>query len=106
MATVTKLHLVEKVFEAAGGQLAEATALVDGTLAVIKDTLANGEDVLISGFGKFHIRDKKARKGRNPKTGEAMTIVPRLVVTFHAGTALRKACMAKVHPMEGEEPRS
>ena len=105
MATMTKVGLAEKVFEATGSQLAEAVALVDGTLAVIKDALASGEDVLISTFGKFHVRDKKARNGRNPKTGEAMAIVSRRVVTFHAAATLRNRCKAKVYPVEGEEPR-
>lgn len=105
MATITKLHLADKVYEACGGDHAEAVALVDATLAVIKDTLGNGEDVLISGFGKFHIRDKKARNGRNPKTGEGIVIVPRRVVMFHAAATLRNRCKAKVHPKgEGEEP--
>lgn len=100
MATITKSHLADKVYNACGGQIDEAMALVDATLAVIKDALGNGEDVLISGFGKFHIRDKKARKGRNPKTGEVLAVAPRKVVTFHAAAVIRSKCKANVHPKE------
>ena len=104
MATVTKVQIADRVHDACGGEVAEAMALVEGTLAAVKDALAGGEDVLISGFGKFRVRDKKARKGRNPKTGEELEVASRRVVTFHAAAELRDRCKAKVYPGEGEGP--
>jgi integration host factor subunit alpha len=100
--TVTKLQLADRVHEACGGEVAEAVKIVEGTLAAIKAALADGEDVLISGFGKFHVRDKEARKGRNPKTGEELEVAPRRVVTYHAAAELRARCKAKVNPEEEE----
>jgi len=106
MATVTKVQIADRVHDACGGEVAEAMALVAGTLAVVGDALAAGEDVLISSFGRFHLRDKKARKGRNPKTGKELDVAPRRVVTFHAAPNLRNACKAVVHPTLGEEHRA
>jgi integration host factor subunit alpha len=57
---------------------------------LIKRSLESGEDVLVSGFGKFKVREKKARKGRNPATGEGVILDPRRVVTFHCSGKLRK----------------
>ena len=58
--------------------------------ALFKRSLESGEDVLVSGFGKFKVREKKARKGRNPATGEGVILDPRRVVTFHCSGKLRK----------------
>jgi integration host factor subunit alpha len=104
MATVTKLSMAHKVFEAGVGNLAEAIDFVDETIEMIKDALARGEDVLVSGFGTFRVRDKKARKGRNPKTGEKLIVASRRVVKFHASGELRKRCKATVYPEPGEGP--
>jgi integration host factor subunit alpha len=100
MATLTKMELAGKVMESGGGNIKEAMDLVEATLELVKGTLAGSEDVLISGFGKFHIRDKKARKGRNPKTGEEIVVAPRRVVTFHASNELRNRCKAAVYPAD------
>jgi len=59
-------------------------------LKIIKQNLENGEDVLISGFGKFCVKEKKERKGRNPATGDDMMLSPRKVVTFRCSPVLRK----------------
>jgi integration host factor subunit alpha len=59
-------------------------------IEIIKRSLESGEDVLVSGFGKFKVREKKARKGRNPATGEGVILDPRRVVTFHCSGKLRK----------------
>lgn len=67
----------------------EAGHLTETLLKVIKDTLTSGEDILISGFGKFQISDKAERLGRNPKTGESMMLKPRRVVTFKPSGKLR-----------------
>ena len=104
MATLTKMELAGKVMESGAGNIKEAIDLVEATLELVKETLAKGEDVLISGFGKFHIRDKKARKGRNPKTGEEIIVAPRRVVTFRASNELRNRCKATVNPQAHQPP--
>ncbi|MBU1240890.1 integration host factor subunit alpha [Myxococcota bacterium] len=73
----------------------EADALVEAVLETIKETLATGEDVLISSFGKWSVREKSPRPGRNPKTGEAITISKRRVVTFTPSLILKKALASK-----------
>ena len=62
---------------------------VESILSIIKDTLESGEDVLISGFGKFCVKEKSERKGRNPYTGDEMLLRPRKVVTFRCSGKLR-----------------
>ncbi len=69
----------------------DAVDLVDLLVEEIKRTLEDGDDVLITGFGKWVVRDKPARPGRNPATGEAMEIAPRRVVTFRPSAVLRQA---------------
>jgi len=96
MSTVTKIELAEKIVEQGLCGIKEAVELVESTLETIKSSLSSGEDVLLSGFGKFHVRDKRARKGRNPKTGTEMTVAPRRVVTFHASNELRNKCKGSV----------
>jgi integration host factor subunit alpha len=71
-----------------------ATRLVDATLEIIKKNLGNGIPVLISGFGKFNVKFKWARKGRDPKTGEAIVLDSRRIVTFQASQKLK----AKMNP--------
>jgi integration host factor subunit alpha len=68
----------------------ESRQLVERFFHIIKDTLAQGEDLLISGFGKFSVRHKKARWGRNPQTKESLTIGARKVVVFKASRVLRQ----------------
>jgi integration host factor subunit alpha len=63
--------------------------LVESLLEIMKKSLENGEDVLISGFGKFRVKNKKERMGRNPQTGEDMTLKPRRVVTFMCSEVLK-----------------
>lgn len=79
---MTKADIVSEVYERVGLSKKEATEIVETVLDTIKDTLKGGETVKIAGFGNFVIRDKGARKGRNPKTGENIEITPRKVVTF------------------------
>jgi integration host factor subunit alpha len=64
-------------------------------LKLIKNSLGNGNDVLLSGFGKFYVKDKSARKGRNPQTGEALLLDARRVVTFKPSGKLRKKVNGK-----------
>ena len=93
--TLTKAILAARVAEKRDGPtLKGAAEAVEHTFEIIKAALEGGENVLISGFGKFTVRDKHARVGRNPKTGEAITIQPRRVVSFKYSVALRDAVNA------------
>ena len=87
--TLTKIQIVESIQNQTGFPKSKSSEIVETLLEIIKDTLASGEDVLISGFGKFCIREKKERKGRNPATGDAMMLRPRRVVTFRCSGKLR-----------------
>ena len=80
--TVVKADLVDRVYEKVGFTRQEAVEAVDILLNEIKAVLASGEDVRISGFAGFHLRDKKSRNARNPKTGEPIRIRSRRVLTF------------------------
>src|SRR5690625_3347221 len=87
--TLTKAQLTEELFEQVGLNKREAKDLVDTFFDQIRTVLASGEPVKLSGFGNFQVRDKPARPGRNPKTGEVIPIAPRRVVTFHASQKLK-----------------
>ena len=80
--TVVKAELVERVYEKVGFTRQEATEAVEIVLNEIKIVLASGEDVRISGFAGFHLREKKARNARNPRSGEPVRIGARRVLTF------------------------
>ncbi len=86
---MTKADIVERIYKEAGFTKKEAADLVDLVFNTIKDTLAKGEKVKISGFGNFSIRDKATRMGRNPQTGDAMPIPARRVLTFKPSQVLR-----------------
>ena len=88
--SLTKADIVERVYKEAGFSKKEAADLVDLVFKVIKDTLARGEKVKISGFGNFSIRDKATRVGRNPQTGDAMEISARRVLTFKPSQVLKE----------------
>jgi integration host factor subunit alpha len=88
--SLTKADIVERVYKEAGFSKKEAADLVDMVFKVIKDTLARGEKVKISGFGNFSIRDKETRVGRNPQTGQAMEISARRVLTFKPSQVLKE----------------
>ena len=88
--SLTKACIVEAVVEANGYTHKKAFEAVEIMLELIKRTLETGEDVLISGFGKFCVKNKKKRRGRNPATGEDLILAPRKVVTFRSSTKLRE----------------
>ena len=88
--TITKLDLVNHLHDTLGLNKVESKELVEAFFQEIKQSLKNNEDVKISGFGNFKILNKKERPGRNPKTGEPVTISARKVVTFKASQKLRK----------------
>lgn len=87
--TLTKDHLVSALAEANRYPRNQAVELVETLLELIKSKLASGEDVLVSGFGKFCVKEKHERKGRNPATGEDMKLAARRVVTFKCSGGLR-----------------
>jgi DNA-binding protein HU-beta len=90
-AKVTKAHLVDRVSRLAGLTKAQAHQAIDAVLKAIQDALASGATVNLVGFGSFGIAHRKQRRGRNPRTGEAMTIKARTVVRFRPGRKLREA---------------
>ena len=87
--TLTKIQIVEAIAEQNGYTKRNSIDLVETLLEIIKSTLASGEDALISGFGKFCVKEKRERRGRNPATGEDMMLAPRRVVTFRCSGKLR-----------------
>ena len=87
--TLTKAQIVESIQNQTGFPKNRSSEIVETLLEIIKSTLASGEDVLASGFGKFCVKEKKERKGRNPATGEALMLEPRKVVTFRCSGNLR-----------------
>lgn len=87
--TLTKAELSEILFEKVGLNKKEAKDFVEVFFEEIRACLENGEDVKLSGFGNFNLRDKSPRPGRNPKTGEEIPITARRVVTFHASQKLK-----------------
>ena len=97
--TITKNSLVNLLHDEVGLNKREAKEFIETFFEVIKLELENGNDVKISGFGNFNLRDKAARPGRNPKTGEDVTISERRVVTFKSGLKLR----SKLEPYDGAE---
>ena len=86
---LTKIQIVESIQNQTGFPKNKSSEIVETLLEIIKRTLASGEDVLISGFGKFCVNEKKERKGRNPATGEDMMLASRKVVTFKCSGKLR-----------------
>jgi integration host factor subunit alpha len=87
--TLTKRRIVENLCKSNGLPKWQAVQLVEALLKIIKSTLEKGEDVLISGFGKFGVREKNERKGRNPQTGNDLTLGSRRVVTFRWSPSLK-----------------
>jgi integration host factor subunit alpha len=95
--TLTKAELADMLFERVGLNKREAKDMVETFFEEIRDALERGESVKLSGFGNFQLRDKPQRPGRNPKTGEAIPISARRVVTFHASQKL-KALIERLPP--------
>ena len=87
--TLTKADLTDFIYNRLDFPKQKSAHLVETLLEIIKESLGNGEDVLISGFGKFCVNEKKERRGRNPQSGEDMTLRSRRVVTFRCSGVLR-----------------
>jgi DNA-binding protein HU-beta len=88
---VTKSEFVDRVASTSGLSKKDAGSAVDAVLGAIEGALKSGEDVNFTGFGKFHVAERGAREGRNPRTGETMTIAASRVPRFTAGSGLKKA---------------
>lgn len=87
--SITKSDIVDRIFKDAGYTKKESAELVDLIFKIMKDTLASGERVKISGFGNFTLKNKASRVGRNPQTGDAMEISARRVLTFRPSQILK-----------------
>ena len=95
--TLTKANIVDAVAEQIGYTKNQSVNTIETLLELIKRSLESGEDVLVSGFGKFCVKEKHKRRGRNPATGEDMMLEPRRVVTFNCSRNLRDRVNGKQH---------
>ncbi len=96
--SLTKADIADRLFEEVGLNKREAKEFVDAYFEAIREALEGGENVKLSGFGNFQLREKNSRPGRNPKTGEEIPISARRVVTFRPGQKLRARVEAYVRP--------
>jgi integration host factor subunit alpha len=87
---LTKSDIVESIYNQLGFPRSQSTEAIEILLEIIKRSLEDGDDVMVSGFGKFCVRDKSQRKGRNPATGQDMMLDKRRVVTFKCSGVLKK----------------
>lgn len=88
---MTKADIVEKIHTTTGLSKKDSAEMMESVFAIIKEALEAGESIKVSGFGNFEVKQKDARRGRNPQTGEAITIEARKVLTFKPSTLLRQA---------------
>lgn len=86
---LTKIHIIDSMTDQIGYPKNYSSEIVETLLEIIKKTLESGDDVLVSGFGKFWVKEKKQRKGRNPATGGDLMLKPRKVVTFKCSGKLK-----------------
>jgi integration host factor subunit alpha len=93
--TVAKADLAQKVADDCGFMKGEAAEIVEKLMEILKARLVAGEDVMISGFGKWSVKAKRARRGRNPQTGEELILQARRVVTWQYSPVLKKAVNRK-----------
>jgi integration host factor subunit alpha len=93
--TLVKDDLIQTLYDQAGFSKHKARTTVETVFELVKKALESGEDVLISGFGKFIVREKAARRGRNPQTGTSLTLEPRRVITFKCSGVMRERVNGK-----------
>jgi integration host factor subunit alpha len=93
--TITRQKLIDAVYWQVDLPKYQSTRLIKSLLEIIKQTLESGEDILISGFGKFSVKDKEERKGRNPQTGEDLMLRARRVVVFKCSEVLKEKINGK-----------
>jgi integration host factor subunit alpha len=89
--TITKNKLVESISRKSEFSKQKSTSALESLLEILKKTLESGEDLLISGFGKFTVKEKKKRKGRNPQTSNDLILDARRIVSFKSSSKLRKS---------------
>ena len=89
--SLTKVNIIDSIYEKIGIPKKECVRIVESIFEIIKDDLDKGNDVMISGFGKWTVKAKKKRKGRNPQTGRELMIDARKVVTFRPSQVLKGA---------------
>jgi integration host factor subunit alpha len=88
--TLTKAHLIDTIYNSFDFPKHKCAETFQSLVEILKSTLANGEEVLISGFGNFCVKDKRERRGRNPQTGDDLMLGSRRVVTFRCSGVLRE----------------
>lgn len=88
--SLTKAHVINAIADQIGFPRNHSSEIVETLLEIIKNALESGDDVMLSNFGKFCVKEKSQRKGRNPATGENMMLPPKKVVTFRCSGKLRK----------------
>jgi len=88
--SLTKVDIIESICEKIGIPKKDCIRIVESVFEIIKDDLDKGDDVMISGFGKWTVKAKKKRKGRNPQTGKELMIAARKVVTFRPSQMLKR----------------
>jgi len=88
---MTKVDIAERIQSKLGISMKESLALLESVLSILKNTLEDGEKIKIAGFGNFEIKQKKDRIGRNPQTGDPLTIEARRIISFKPSAMLRKA---------------
>ena len=86
---LTKEKIIESIYHQVGLSKSQSRAVIESLLEIIKRTLENGDDLLISGFGKFVVKEKSARRGRNPQTTQDLQLRARRVVVFRTSGVLR-----------------
>lgn len=96
--TLTKADIVESVHRRIGFSKKDSSEITEKVFEVIKKSLERGEHVKLSGFGKFEVRQKRKRRGRNPQTGEEIVITERKVLSFKASQILRQALATSGRP--------
>ncbi|HPJ97058.1 MAG TPA: integration host factor subunit alpha [Syntrophales bacterium] len=87
---MTKIDIIQDVYEKLGIPKKDSAKIVESVFELMKDSLAKGEKIKISGFGNFIVKEKKSRRGRNPQTGEEISISARRVLTFKSSQVLRR----------------
>ena len=95
--TLTKVNIAQKVANDCGFMRGEAAEVLEALLAIMKASLVSGKNVMISGFGKWSVKSKRPRRGRNPQTGKALMLDARKVVTWQYSPVLKKAVNGRAH---------
>lgn len=95
---MTKAEIAERIAQRCGFTRKDSQEILDSVFRIMKETLESGDHLKIAGFGKFEVRQKKDRRGRNPQTGETITIEARRILTFKPSSLLRAAINAEQGP--------